>query len=375
MDLAQSFASVMGQYHQQLPWLHSNTIFLSVHGSHAYGTNIESSDWDLRGVCIPPKEYYLNPFMHFEQADKFTDVDCTIFGLNKFMQLAINNNPNVLEILFTVPEEHLVKNKFGQILIDNRELFLSKKARWTFSGYAIAQLKRIKTHKRYLDNPPSHQPTRAEFGLSDYSVIPVEQLEAAESLIKSKLDSWNPDFSTIEDADRILIEKKISDVCVEIAGASLYINKENLWKCAAISSGISPGFIQNMIQERAYRSRLAEWHNYQEWQINRNPARAELEAKYGFDSKHAMHLVRLLTMCKEILLDGQMIVKRPDAKFLLEIRNGKLSYDELVTWAENMDKEMDNWYEKSPLPKNPDIKKIGNLTMQLTEEFLAQKSF
>ena len=53
MDLQQSFALVKEQY-SQLPWLHQNTILLSAYGSHAYGTNVETSDWDMRGVCIPP---------------------------------------------------------------------------------------------------------------------------------------------------------------------------------------------------------------------------------------------------------------------------------------------------------------------------------
>ena len=370
MDLQQSFALVKEQY-SQLPWLHQNTILLSAHGSHAYGTNIETSDWDMRGVCIPPKEYYFSPMKNFEQADKFVGVDCSIFGLKKFVQLASNNNPNVLEILYTHPSEHVIKTSIGQKLINNRDMFLSKKARWTFSGYAIAQLKRIKGHKHYLDNPPDHQPTRDEFGLPQNGLLDREQLEAAEACIKKKLDSWNPDFSTLEDADRINIENKISEVLIEITGASIYLEKEKLWQQAAVACEISPNFIQAIMKERAYKTALREYNNYLEWQKNRNEHRASLEAKFGYDCKHAMHLVRLLRMCKELLLTGEVIVKRPDAKELLDIRNGKWPYEKIIEYAECMDEEMNEWYNKSSLPREPRINEINNLIMELTEEFFA----
>ena len=81
--------------------------------------------------------------------------------------------------------------------------------------------------------------------------------------------------------------------------------------------------------------------------------------------KHAMHLVRLLKMCKEIMELGQVIVKRPDREELLAIRNGAWTYEQLVGWAAQQDKEMQELYEKSTLPHTPDIKKLDDLCMEL----------
>ncbi len=72
------------------PWLPEHTVFLTKHGSHAYGTNTPSSDLDLRGIAIPPKEYLLGFNKSFEQATPFTrdedaedgaGPDVVIFGL------------------------------------------------------------------------------------------------------------------------------------------------------------------------------------------------------------------------------------------------------------------------------------------------------
>ncbi|MBF9672481.1 nucleotidyltransferase domain-containing protein, partial [Streptococcus pseudopneumoniae] len=78
------------------------TILRVVHGSHLYGTNIEGSDRDEKGVCIPPIEYFFGFNSKFEQHET-KDPDCAVYDIRKFMSLAANCNPNILEILF-VPE-------------------------------------------------------------------------------------------------------------------------------------------------------------------------------------------------------------------------------------------------------------------------------
>lgn len=86
------------------------------------------------------------------------------------------------------------------------------------------------------------------------------------------------------------------------------------------------------------------------------------------NTKHALHLVRLLTMCKEILSTGKVIVKRPDAEFLLSIRNGAWDYNKLISWAEQQEKEI--MAIKSDLPYAPDIKKLDELCVELVESML-----
>lgn len=141
-------------------WIDKRTIYKVVSGSHSYGTNLPTSDLDVRGICIPPKEYYFG-LHNFEQHIS-QQPDETIFSLNKFFKLAFDCNPNIVELLF-VDERHILEiDRFGQMLRDNRHLFLSQRALHTFSGYAHSQLQRIKHHFYWLQNPVTERPEQSD---------------------------------------------------------------------------------------------------------------------------------------------------------------------------------------------------------------------
>lgn len=353
-----------------LEWLKDNIIFLTIHGSHCYGTNIETSDVDLKGLAIPPKQYFFGYLNDFEQAE-FNDPDCVIYDIRKFVQLAAEANPNIIEILFTDPADYVIKHPIMDKLIENRDLFISKKARWTFSGYAHSQLKRMNSHYKWLKNPPDHKPTREEFKLPDRTLIPADQLKAAEALISKKMDEWNFNFDVIEKrADRIFLQNKIHETLSEIVGASMFLDREKLWKEASVFTNVNKNVIEILNKEKAYNSKLKEWDSYNKWLVERNPDRAKLEKEFGFDLKHAMHLIRLMTMCEEILETGQVIVKRPDADKLLDIRNGKWTYEQVIGWAEKQEEKVSKLYETSKLPKEPNRTKIEDLCKEIIEEFL-----
>ena len=126
-------------------WLKDNIIVISEGGSHSYGLATETSDLDLRGIAIEPKSHVLGFSQNFEQFQYVTDdVDVTIFGLRKFCKLASACNPNVLELLFVEPHSIKFETGYYNILRENRQLFLSQKARDTFLGYAISQLHKIR---------------------------------------------------------------------------------------------------------------------------------------------------------------------------------------------------------------------------------------
>lgn len=350
-------------YRGNLTWLTDRTIFFARHGSHAYGTNTPTSDEDWKGVAIAPREYYLGYANAFEQAES-KDPDLVIYELRKFMRLAADCNPSIVEVLWSEPT---IVTAAGERLVGARNLFLSRRAKHTFSGYALSQLKRIRTHHRWLTAPPASPPTRADLGLPERTVIPKDQLAAANSAIEKKLAGWEIDFlHDVDPASRILLQTKMAEALAEAQ-----ISREDAWRGAARSIGIDENFLRLLDLERQYTSRKREWDQFQHWKATRNPARAELESRWGYDTKHAMHLVRLLRMCREILERGEVLVRRPDAEELLAIRAGAWTYERLVEWAEHEDATLDDVVRTSPLPKGPDRAALDALCIDLVHSGMA----
>ena len=312
------------KYKGNLGWLQRNTIMLTLTGSHAYGLATETSDYDWRGIAIPPKEYFTGFLQHFEQADRgFENTDCSIFDIRKFCALAADANPNIIEILWTNIEDTVFCKPAGVALKSIRDSFLSRKVKHTFYGYAIAQLKKIKAHRGWLLDPPSHKPTRAEFDLPETTVVSPDIMGVIESL-----ENDDPHLGRF-----------------------------------------SPEITYAYQRERAYHNALTRWHQYENWKKTRNPARAELEAKSGYDTKNALHLVRLMRMGEEILSTGEVIVKRPDREELLEIRAGAWSYDRIVEYAEKMDAKLTELEKTSHLPHAPNRAWLDSACQHIVEEF------
>ena len=227
-------------------------------------------------------------------------------------------------------------------------------------------MKRINTHYKWLKNPPLAPPLRADYKLPERTLIPADQLAAAQSAIQKKLDSWAIDFiDTLSPDVRIAITNKMADHLAEVSTA---MNTE-AWVGAARCLGFDDNFIELLDMERRYGAKKREWQQYQDWKTNRNPARAAIEERFGYDCKHASHLVRLLSMCREILTSGKVIVKRPDAEELRAIRAGSWSYEDLVAWAAAQDTELSELAASKEclLPKEPNRVQLDRHCYEIVE--------
>ena len=151
-------------------------IFDTVVGSQAYGTSRPESDEDTVAVCIPTEEYFFSS-KSFEQVN-YSVTDRVIYCVRKAIRLMADNNPNMLDLLFTPERCVKLKTKYWEMIESNSSKFISKKCKFTFSGYAIAQLERIRTHRGFLLNPPKGAPSRIAFGLPEQSVFPASQIDA-----------------------------------------------------------------------------------------------------------------------------------------------------------------------------------------------------
>lgn len=299
-------------------------VFETVHGSRAYGLATPASDLDRKGVFVPTASVLHGFLGGPEQVEP--EKERVLYDVRKFFTLALACNPTVVELLFTEPEDHLVVTEEGRLLLENREAFLSRRARDSFGRYAVSQLKRIETHRRWLLQPPEKKPERADFGLPEgRALVPKEQRGAAEAMLEK---------GTLSESD------------------------------------VPPNFIDALAREKRFAGAMAQWEQYQSWLKNRNPARSELERKFGYDTKHAMHLVRLLRMGAEIVGAGRVIVRRPDADDLRRIRDGALTYDQLMAETTKLADELDALASRSPLPERPDESRLDELCADLVARVL-----
>lgn len=333
---------------KQLALVRKHTIFEVVHGSHAYGTNIATSDIDKKGICLIPDLDLFFGTESFEQQDGgwTTETgekeDKVVYHLPKFLQLAGQCNPNIIEVLFADESDILVCTEEGQRLRENRNIFLSRKARHTFTGYAAAQLKRMKAHHRWLANPPEKPESAAAKHIKTTPVGPLGTHLAQSGFLKA----------------------------IRLAEPTAWLDKALAWLGLARRNQEWFDLDIEVFDKGSYESAKKEWENYETWRKNRNEKRSELEKKYGYDTKHGMHLVRLLRMGLEIITEGKVIVKRPDAAELLAIRNGAWSYEQIVAYADEMEKKIEAAEEKSVLPWAPDTKKIKTLQKDLIKSAL-----
>jgi len=332
-------------------------IFRCLAGSHLYGTNTPESDIDERGVFIATEKYYLGFNDRIEQIeDKANDI--TYFELRKFLHLACENNPNIIELLF-VPENKLIErtNEWAEI-IANRNLFVSTKAKFTFSGYAHSQFNRIKRHRSWLLNPPKSKPTREDFGLSPYrSNLTKDQIGAFNVLLAMKLENIQ-ELHPLK--DQLLIMEETHDLkalCQQYTEIDPVALKQII--------PISDEFIDILQKENAYAQAERYFNQYEHWKKNRNPKRAEMENKFLYDLKHASHLVRLVTEGRELLTTGFITFPRPDVEFLVDIKNGKYKYEELADILETYDKEFDELYKDSKLQKSANRSKVNELCIRM----------
>jgi len=333
-----------------------NMIVKAYAGSIAYGTNTPESDTDLRGIFCADPVNILTPFFPVRESVDTNEEDTKYYELSHFMKLCLDCNPNILDLLWVSDEHVTFRTPAYDLLRENRHKLLSSKVAFTTSGYAMSQLLRLKNHSKWINNPQPNESPKPK----DY--VSMIQYFGNDKMLKFNIEDWNIDHRLVPFGGNIYGVYKEKD-------RTLYDNNGKLNTTFESSrEDLLPPLLIIKFNKEVYKEFKDKHINYWNWKRNRNPARAKLEAAFGYDGKHASHLVRLLRMGVEALRDEEIVVKRSDAQELLDIRNGAWTYDELIKYAERMDKEVrEVWYKKTKLPKHPDLKFAAALLMDVQD--------
>lgn len=248
------------------PWLPLNVQYLGITGSVAYGVSSDTSDMDLIGWAIPPKNIIFPPgeivgfgkhknrfdqFLadHIEDKDalggKGRNFDITVYNIVRFFHLCLDNNPNLIDVLFLPQTCILHITQIGNLVRENRHIFLHRGCFPRFKGYSYQMM-----HKMKSKNP---------------------------------------------------------------------VGK-----------------------------------------------RKEIIEKFGFDTKYAYHLVRLLQECEQILATGDLDLQQNN-EHLKAIRRGEVSEDDIMSWASDKEKHLEKLYNESKLPWGPNEEKVKELLVKCLE--------
>lgn len=310
-------------------------IFLTLGGSYAYGTNIETSDVDVRGCCLNTKAELLG-MSNFEQ---FIDnrTDTTIYGFNKLIKLLTNCNPNTIELLGCKKEHYFLLTPIAQDLINNRKMFLSQKAVISFSGYAMQQLRRLQNFlardKYTQTEKEKHIKTSIEAGMLNFNT---RYTEFEEGFIKLNIDkSFRQDLET-----EIFVDVNLKHYPL-----------------------------------RDYKNIFSEMNNIIKDYNKLNKRNKKKDNQHL--NKHAMHLVRLYLMCLDILEKEEVITYRQnDLELLMSIRNGcfqnpdntyRKEFFELI---DDLEKRLQYAKDNTSLAQSPDYKKIEDFVIVVNEKVI-----
>lgn len=334
-------------------------IFKALVGSRAYGTNVEGSDYDYKGVYIATnKEVLTGTFP--EQI--ITSKDETYYEVSRFLELLTVGNPTMIELLFTPNDCVIEGDDIFDLILEHKDKFLTKKLANSFCGYAYAQVKKAKG----LDKKMNWEKER------------IERKTPRDFCYITDIESQDTHkFTDIFDEDQqnsfaVTKANHISD------GYFMYPKRDclsfypidsdnsNSLKCSSVKKNIPPiGFLY--FNKSEYSTHCREYKEYQTWKKESNPQRYVDIDNHGqkIDGKNMLHCIRLIDMGLEIAQGKGCNVRRENAEYLKSIRHGKVNLNDILEYAQNKLEHVKEVFQNSNLPDKVDKKFIQDLLYKI----------
>ena len=375
-------------------------------GSHMYHLNTETSDEDFGGVFFCPKKMLLGLRGRYEEQVSDSKSDVVFYEFGRWLELLLKSNPTVLEGLFA-PEDCIVGEVHPAVrkILDNRELFLSKECFKTFYGYAVSQISKARGLNKKIVNPVTERKDILDFcyTFNDQGSLPIKKFLAENGLdqkycglvnipnmsdgdssiygvyydfaayFKFENIDWARDwyngnspykkfFPSV--SEQLSIQKRIEDKEFFHYGGIVHpdeIEKSNTVRLSSVPKGEKPICFMTY-NKNGYMRHCRDYKDYKEWEKNRNPVRYESNLGHNYDAKNVMHCMRLVRMAKELAQGkGFNVVRTWDRDYLLDIRNHKFEYEDVMAQLEKEKLEMEEAIKSCTLPEKVDFDKVNDL--------------
>jgi len=372
-------------------------LYLVIRGSHAYGTNVETSDTDYAGVFVQSMEDILGN-KYTEQINDDTN-DTVIYEVRRFLELLGSNNPTVLELLNTPEDCIIYKDPAFDLILNDREKFITKICAKSFGGYAKQQISKAKGQNK-KQNWEKDKVTRKE-------VLDFVYVIEGEKSIPWKV--WNNgqyeekfigvvNIPNARDVYSLFYDKEaymcfgedIPEYMKENAkqwrkdsgrpmgfgykglvktGEGANSAESNQLRLSSIPKGEEPICVITYNKD-GYTQHCNDYKSYQTWLEQRNESRWVDVKSHGqkIDGKNMLHCKRLMEMAKEIAKGEGIIVRRPNAKELIAIRKGEVDLQTLIDNVEKEIIEVDKLFDNSSLPDSIDTELIHNLIVKIRKQ-------
>lgn len=372
-------------------------LYLVIRGSHAYGTNVETSDTDYAGIFIQSIDDILGNKYKEQINDDNNDI--VIYEVRRFLELLGSNNPTVLELLNTPEDCVIYKDPAFDIILENRENFITKICAKSFGGYAKMQIQKAKGQNK-KQNWEKDKVTRKEVldfvyviegeksipwkvwnaGRYEEKFIGVVNVPNARDIYAVYYDNaarniFSESISEQDRNDLIKLQKESGQPMgfgykgLVKTGEGINSAESNQLRLSSIPKGETPICVITYNKD-GYTQHCNDYKSYQTWLENKNDARWVDVKSHGqkIDGKNMLHCKRLMEMAREIAEGKGINVRRPNAKELIAIRKGEVDLQTLIDNVEKEIVEIDKLFANSSLPDSIDNEFIHNLIVKIRKQ-------
>lgn len=376
-----------------------------IRGSHAYGLNTETSDIDKGGVYICPPEMLMGLRSNYIEQVSDEKNDTVYYEFGRWIELLLKSNPTALESLF-IPKHCIIGevHPMVQYIIDNRDMFLSKECFKTLLGYSYSQIYKARGLNKKIVNPIHKRKDLLDFcytfkGQGSYpmkkflednkldqkycGLVNIPNMQDVYGVyydfaaylkfepIDDKTKRWIVFESGLVDANDVdtIFDRMDNKEFYGYSGIMHPDGTSNTVRLSSIPKNEKP-ICMLSYNQNGYETHCRKYKEYKDWEKHRNPVRYESNLGQNYDGKNMSHCMRLIHMGKELAMNQGFNVERTwDREYLLDIKNHKFEYDDIISQAEKEKMEMEDALKDCNLPEVIDYNMVNKLLIDARTSF------